>query len=261
MFPVLKSKCTLINGYVARFPDRNKVPDFSTFSSLLKVSTNYEMPNLRARLLETIRSAYPETFEVLDPSKALGENVFDAPKPHPNALLNFFVQQKVTSALPMAYYMAARRGLDSLMDTRLPSSATLSGQTLRSAMRGLMALREMELKETHQIVFENKDSTNRVGCSSTGCPSWSSKAPSNTGTVGAHRRVFDRITGSAVGGTRILQVLSANEFEEDLESRFCRVCVEKMQVAHAEVRKKAWAALPEVFGLKRTSRFNSGNVC
>jgi len=85
------------------------------------------MPDLRAQLLETIRDAYPENFEGLDPSKTLGENVFSAPKPHPNAVLNLFVQQKVTSALPMAYYMAARRGSDSLMDARLPTSATLSG--------------------------------------------------------------------------------------------------------------------------------------
>jgi len=28
------------------------------------------------------------------------------------------------------------------------------------------------------------------------------------------------------------------------------VCAEKMQAAHAEVRRKTWAALPEVFGLR-----------
>ena len=67
--------------------------------------------------------------------------------------------------------------------------------------------------------------------------------------MGAHRRAFDQITGLAVGETRILQVLSADELAED---KFCSVCVEKMQVAHADVMKKAWAALPEVFGLTRT---------
>ena len=203
------------------------------------------MPNLQAQLLETIRDAYPENFEGLDSSKVLGENVFDAPKPHPNAVLNLFVQQKVTSALPMAYYMAARRGSDSLMDTRLPTSATLSGQMLRSAIRGLIALREMELKETHRIVFTIKDASNGVGCSSTDCPSRSSKRLSDE-----HQRTFDRITGPAVGGTRILQVLSASEFTEDMESKFCQLCADKMEVAHAEVRRKVWTALPGVFGLK-----------
>jgi len=205
------------------------------------------MPNLRTRLLETVRDAYPKNFEGLNPSKTLGENVFDGPKPHPNAVLNLFVQQKVTSALPMAYYMVARRGLDSLMDTRLPPSATLSGQTLRSAMRGLMALREMELKETHQIVFT---SSNRVGCPSRDCPSRHSGGGLDVEVIGAHQRTFDRITGSAVGGTRILQVLSADEFAEDAEPKFCGVCVEEIQAAHGEVRRKAWAALPEVFCLR-----------
>jgi len=207
------------------------------------------MSNLRARLLGTIRDAYPENFEGLDPSKVLGENVFDGPKPHPNAVLNLFFQQKVTPALPMAYYMAARRGLGSLMDTRLPSNSTLSGRTLGSAISGLMALREMELKEAHRIVFAMKDASNRVGCASMHCPSHP-KGSMSAEIIGAYQRTFDRITGSAVGGTRILQVLSASEFAEDTESRFCKVCEEKMQAAHSEVRKKAWAALPEVFGLK-----------
>ena len=208
------------------------------------------MPKLRARLLDIIHDAYPESFEGLDPSKALGENVFDAPKPHPNAVLNLFVQQKVKSALPMAYYMAARRGLDSLVDARLPTSARLSGQTLISTMRGLMTLREMELKEAHRVVFTIKDASNRVSCSSTDCPSRHSRGLLDAETIGAHQRTFDRITGSAVGGTRILQVLLASEFAEDTESKFCQVCTEKMQAAHGEVRRKAWAALPEAFGLR-----------
>ena len=205
------------------------------------------MLNLRARLLETIREAYPQSFEGLDPSKTLGENAFDGPKPHPNAVLNLFAQQKVTSALPMAYYMAARRGLDSLMDTRLPASATLSGQTLRSAMRGLMVLREMELMETHRIVFT---ASNRISCPSTDCPSRRYGGRLDAEVIRAHQRVFDRITRSTVGGTRILQVLSVGEVAEDTESKFCQVCVEKMQAAHGEMRRKVWAALPEVFGLR-----------
>ena len=207
------------------------------------------MPSLRTRLLKTVRDAYPETFEGLDPSKVLGENVFAGAKPHPNTVLNLFVQQTVTSALPMAYYMAARRGLDSLMDTRLPSSATLSGQTLRLAIRGLIALREMELKETHQIVFATKDTIDLMCCSSAECLSRSSKRTLDWGNGRAHQRIFDQITGSVDGGTRILQVLSAAEFAGGPESRFCQVCAEKMQAAHADVRRKAWAALPEVFGL------------
>ena len=204
------------------------------------------MPTLRTQLLEMIHDAYPEDFKGLDPSKVLGEDVFE-PRPHPNAVLNLFVQQKVTSALPMAYYMAARRGLDSLMNTRLPSDATLSGQTLRCAIRGLMTLRETELKETHRVVFTT---FNCVGCSSTDCLSRYMKGLLGAEIIGALRPIFDRITGCAVGGTRILQVLSASDFAEGTGSKFCQVCAEKMQAAHGELRREAWTALPEVFCLK-----------
>ena len=70
------------------------MPDFVTFSSLLRITTKYELPTVRSQLLELVRDAYPETFEGLVPSKALGENVFSGPTPHPNEVLNLFVQQK-----------------------------------------------------------------------------------------------------------------------------------------------------------------------
>lgn len=172
--------------------------------------------------------------------------MFSGLKPHPNAVLNLFIEQKVESALPMAYYMAVRRGLDSLMDTRFQ----LSGPALKSAIRGLMGLREMELKETHQIIFTFEGATSTADCSVRDCPSRDPRGHSGAGTVGVCRRVFDRIVGPAVGGTRILQVLSAGEFAGDGKGGFCRVCVERMQVAHADMRRRAWAALPEMFGLK-----------
>ena len=208
------------------------------------------MPDLRAQVLKTLRDAYPVNFEGLDPSKTLGENVFSRSKPHPNAVLNLFVQQNVRSALPKAYYMVAQRGLHSLMDVRPQSGATLSGQTLKSAMCGLMALREMELKEIHWIVFMFKDPASRPGCFAKDCLSRSSKGLPNGGIAQAYQRVFDRITGSVAGATRILQVLSADEFAGDGESKFCHICRERMEVAHADVRKKAWAELPRMFRLR-----------
>ena len=54
-------------------------------------------------------------------TQMLSKSVFSAPRPHPNAVLNFFIRQKVASALPVAYYITARRGSDSLMDTERSS--------------------------------------------------------------------------------------------------------------------------------------------
>jgi len=229
---------------VFRFPERNKVPDFNTFSSLLRITAKYELPTVRSQLLEVIHDAYPETFEGLTPSKSLGEAVFSGPTPHPNVVLNLFVQQKLTSALPMAYYMASRRGLDSLMGRRLPQSATLPPEILQSAIRGFIALREMELKETHRLIF---GSGTPRRCSSLVCPS-----PKTAGlrVSQAHQKIVDQITDSSQPGTKVLQVLSLGDICGDDCCGFCEGCVEGWEAYHGEVRKKVWTALPGVFGLK-----------
>ena len=232
-----------------RFPERNKVPDFTTFSSLLRITAKYEMPAIRSQLLEIVRDAYPETFEGLAPSKPLGENVFSGPTPHPNEVLNLFVQQNLTPALPMAYYMAARRGLDSLMDRCLPMSARLPPEILQVAMRGLMALREVELSETHRLIFGPIGSR---PCSASNCPS---RTPTGPAALEAYQKILDHIVGpSRSGRTNLLQV---PEFYEDcggdvqcIGPGICSNCVERWESGHADLRKKAWIMLPDVFGLK-----------
>ena len=219
------------------------MPDFSTFSSLLWITAKYELPTVRSQLLELVRDAYPETFEGLVPSKPLGENVFGGPTPYPNEVLNLFVQQKLTSTLPMAYYMAARRGLGSLMNPCHPTSVRLPPETLQMAVGGLMALREMELKEVHRLI------TAPHRCVTRGCISPKTSGP---GASDVGREVVDRITGSSQSGTKILQVCSLNDICGSELGGPCKSCEEWWESGHAEVRKSAWAALPSVFGL--TSR-------
>jgi len=230
--------------FAYRFPERNKVPDFATFSSLLRITAKYELPTVRFQLLEVIHDGYPETFEELAPSKPFGESIFSGPTPHPNEVLNLFVQQKLTSALPMAYYMAVRRGLDSLMVRRLPRSTTLSPEILQLAIRGLMTLRETELKETHRLIFGSKLSR---PCSSQNCPSRNTTGPR---TSDARQMVVDQITDSSQSGTKVLQVLSLDDICGGDCHGFCESCVEGWEVEHAKMRKKVWTALPDVFGLK-----------
>ena len=202
------------------------------------------MPAVRSQILEVVRDAYPETFEGLTPSKPLGEGVFGGPAPHPNETLSLFVQQNIVSALPMAYYMAVRRGPDSLMDRRPPASARLSPEILQVAIKGLLTLREMELKETHRLILGSNSSQS---CRSLNCPSRNTTGPR---VSEAHQKVVDRIVESADSGTKLLQVLSVKEVCGGDCFGFCGGCVEGWEVGHAHVRKKAWAALPDVFGLK-----------
>jgi len=247
-FPYADELCSVDTLSICRFLERNKVPDFVTFSSLLRITSKYELPTVRSRLLEVIRDSYPETFEGLVASKPLGESVFSGSTPHPNEVLNLFVQQKLGSALPMAYYMAARRGLDSLMDRHLPRNAILSPEVLQCAVRGLIKLREMERDETYRLIFESKETRYR---STPNCPSCDA-----SGTVASqtYQKVFDHVVGSPQLGTKVLQVPA---FYEDCGGGLqcvcpgiCRRCVERWESGHADLRKKAWTKLPDVFGLK-----------
>ena len=211
------------------------------------------MRGVRSRLLEVVRGAYPETFEGLARSKVLGESVFTGSPPHPNEVLNLFVQQNLTSALPMAYYMAVRRGSDSLMDKRLSASARLPPEVLQVAIRGLVELREVEFNETHRLIFV---STGSHPCTSSNCPS---RTPVSPAALEAYQKVFGHTVGPSRLGPRVLQV---PEFYEDcggdvqcISPGICGRCVERWESGHAELRKKAWAMLPDVFGLNPRQEF------
>ena len=142
----------------------------------------------------------------------------------------------------MAYYMAVRRGSDSLMDRRL-GSTTLSPEILQSAIRGLITLREMELKETHRLIL---GSTASRPCPSLKCPSRNTAGPR---VSDAHQMIVDQITNSSRPGTKVLQVPSLTDICGGDFHGFCESCVGGWEAGHAEVRKKVWAGLSDVFGL------------
>jgi len=133
------------------------------------------------------------------------------------------------------------------MDRSLPQSATLSPGILQSAMTGLMALREVELNETHRLIFEQTDSR---FCSTPKCPSRTATSPA---ALDAYRKVFSHIVGSSQQGTKVLQV---PEFYEDYEGdlrcvgpNICSNCVQRWESGHADLRKKVWTELADIFGL------------
>jgi len=130
------------------------------------------------------------------------------------------------------------------MDARLPASARLSTEILRSVMKGLLALRETEFKEVHRLIFGPRGSKS---CLRSDCPSRAATGPR---VSEAHQRVVGRITDSAHSGTKILQVLLLKEVCGGDCFGFCENCVEGWEAGHADVRKNAWCMLPDVFGLK-----------
>ena len=185
------------------------------------------------------------------------------------------------------------------MDPRHLASARLPPEILEVAIAGLMALREMELKETYRLISE---STASCLCSSPNCTSPKQLGPGVLDekcgdwelTEEQHaqeerkdkerkkkgrkdkehkdvkrkdkerkvkerkekerkdmeRKIVDKITASSQSGTKILQVLSWSDVCGSDCLGFCERCMEWWESEYAGVKKKAWAALPGVFGLK-----------
>ena len=111
-----------------------------------------------------------------------------------------------------------------------------------------MELREVELNETHGLVFGPKGSH---PCSASNCPSRNSIGPAGSA---ACQEVFKHIVGSSLSGTKVLEV---PDFYHDRGGEvqcvvpgICSGCVGRWESGHAELRKRVWAMLPDVFGLK-----------
>ena len=190
-------------------------------------SVEHEMPAVRShwQLLDVVHGGYPEVFEGLGPSGPLGESIFSGLTSRPNEVLDLLVQQKFTSALPMACYMAARNGPGSLMDRHLPRDATLFREILQSAIGGPTALREMEINETQRMIF---GPTGSYPCSASSCPS---RIPTGLAALEAYMKVFDHVVGSSRQGTKVLQVPKLCEEYWGIPRCFvpgiCSSCVER----------------------------------
>jgi len=183
------------------------------FRNIHRITAEYEMPAVRSPLLGAIRGAYSETFEGLDPSKALGECFQRAGPTRARSSTCSFGR----NSRPRCQCMAVRRGLDSLMDGRLSASARLPPETLQIAIRGLVTLREMGLKETRRLVLGQEAAHQ---CASTARPLRSAVWPTTT-MWEAYQSLVDRITDSCGSGTKILQVAPLGDVRDDDRYGFC----------------------------------------
>jgi hypothetical protein len=136
------------------------------------------------------------------------------------------------------------------MDRRTPQSATLPPEILQTAIKGLMTLREMELNETHRLVFGPKGSRK---CSTPSCPL---RTPTSPAALEAYQKVFDHIVGSSECGTKVLQVPDFYKGSDGHDSvhifpNVCDNCESGWESGHADLRKRVWATLPDAFRLKK----------
>ena len=209
-----------------RFPHRHKTPDFTTFSSLLRMTTKYQFREIRSQILLDLLPAYPTKLSEYEGSSCLGEAVFGSPIPHPNSVLDLFVTCNVAFALPFAYYRACVAGDPASLDTGTGGTALLP-DTLRTVLRGQARLEADEVRLVKEVALKD-------------CTSWGRclrKSPA--GRV----LIFDWIHPETATQSGIL------EREDSLGSEYCSRCLQAFQQELSKAKKDTWESLPSYFGL------------
>ena len=121
------------------------------FASVLRMTTKYGFSDIREALIRELKGAYPTKWEEFEAAKVLGEDVFGSPKPHPNAVLNLFLEHQVKFTLPLAAY---RVGLGSpfALASEKPG-ATLPRLTLAAIIHGTGGMRRAVTHAMHTFML------------------------------------------------------------------------------------------------------------
>ena len=198
------------------------------------MSTKYGFPDVSEQLVNDIRDAYPTRWEDFETAGVLGEGVFGSPKPHPNAVLNLFLEQRIEFSLPYAAYLAGLGGPSvSALANDKPGTA-LPPIILASIAHGMGTMRRMAILAAHRIAY-----TGDLGV----CPE---RCILSTGTNRIQQRVkalndiFNVMVERSEGD--LLSPLS-------LGTIVCVNCAKRVEKVYLDFRKEyLWAELPSLLG-------------
>ena len=209
-------------------------PPFREFSSLLGLSTKYQIRSVHDALLYNLRATYtpePNVGGVIP----FHHGHFGDPQPHPNEILKLFHQYRVDFALPFAFYEACAAGIKSLTNT--DPSVKLPPVVLSQAVRGFCTLKEWEWKLARSILFLDRQSHASKRCRPLDIRSTDSGSPLQD----VLRAIYPR-SGIIAGG--ILHVLDFHSGDH------CTDCVRRWNVIKQQTKVELWHSLPEIFGME-----------
>jgi hypothetical protein len=244
---------TLLNlVYDLGFPPRHKTPNFPTYSSILRITTKYEMSATREQILVDIEGAYPTSFENFESSKVLGETVFGDPKPSPNAVLKLFDSCKVTFALPYAYYRACKGGLLRLTDPT--PVASLPPKLLVAAVKGLGHLKAAEWNTAKKVLFGFE---HQPPCKTFSCYSGMGIRTEVTRGQPIFQKLLESVAHPSNDmATEVLEKPKIEIHSPSSKPVFCNKCLATWNDLHKNARKEVWESLPVTFHVEKPKGWN-----
>ena len=221
---------------MVRFPERHKVPEFTTFASLLRMTAKYGFSNIREALIEDLKAAYPTKWEDFEAARILGEDLFGSPKPHPNTVLNLFLEQKIKFALPFAAYRASLGGFPALVCDK--PGMVIPRLALASIIHGMGKMYRKNVISAYSIPHSGIPEV---------CPEESCVLHARVSSTEERRDALNKLFTCLLGRSDgdMLSPLS-------LGTLACTNCAKRLEGYHVGLRKKfIWVELPSLLGWER----------
>ena len=203
------------------------------------MTAKYGFSDVREQLVEDLKGAYPTKWEDFEAATVLGENIFGSPRPHPNAVLNLFLEQNIRFALPFAAYRATIGGFSSLISNE--PGAVLPRLALATIIHGVEKIRHMIVQASHSAVWNG----NHKVCKQRACVLNTGINPTERRTE-ALKKVFAIMVDRSKGD--ILSPVSLGDI-------VCVDCTKLLEEAHLHCRERfVWAAIPSLLGAARVGK-------
>jgi len=202
------------------------------------MTTKYGFSDVREALVEDLKGAYPTKWEEFEKAQVLGEDIFGDPKPHPNAVLNLFLEQNIKWASPFAAYRAGLGSPSSLSSDE--PGAILPRPTLASIIHGMGEIRRVTTVAAHSIVYVG----NLGVCFEGACVL-------NTGVLntGINRTEQRLETLNKIYNVMIERNGGDMLSPPSLGNLLCVDCAKRLETIHLNWRKRFfWVRLPRLLG-------------
>lgn len=197
--------------------------------------TKYGFSDIREHLFEDLGGAYPTKWEDFEAAKVLGEDIFGSPKPHPNTVLNLFMEQNVRFAIPFAAYRASMGGFSALMSDE--PGTVLPRHTLASSIWGMERSRSFMIQAGCNVAYEQSLPV----CADKACVLNAGIVPGES-RAEALQKLHNVMIEEKEGG-----ILSPPSWGDIA----CVECTKKIDGHHVVWRKACWEMLPALFGVAK----------
>jgi hypothetical protein len=200
------------------------------------MATKYDFPDVREQLIHSLKDAYPTELGAYQTANVLGEDIFGAPKPHPNSVLNLFLEQSIGFAIPVAAYRASLCGLSSLLNNK--PSVSLPRFPLASSIHGSGVIRSEISRFAHSIVRDMSLKECRDGkCTANSVVN----APARK--MKTLNKVYDVMIKGGKGD--VLTSISLGDI-------VCVNCAKAPEQVYRLLCQSIWENLPRIFGVGKS---------